>query len=650
MGICPEAMLAWPAMRGALERAAATGAAGGASAFLLALTVAALLVAALFAGESFWVGAAALFAAAAVLALGLLDRIELSSGGAPLVAALVGLAAWSGVSIGWSVAPDRSWDELNRGLVYAAFAVLGVALGSVERRSCRLVALTLAGALGAAVLWALAGKVVPALFPDGGRAARLRDPIGYWNALALAANALLVLGLWLASRQAGRSARVTGVVLAYAAVVATLLAVSRAGLLGAIAAVAIWLLLSEKRVERALLALAAVVPAVAVSAWAFTRSALVEDGQVSADRVADGAWLGLLLGAGAVAAVVAAARLFGLRLTPPARRRTGQLLALGAVAAVVLAAAATALVADPAAGGASVQSPGRLGDASLNNRWRWWGEAWQLFTERPLQGSGAGSFEVAHRRLQDIYVPAVEPHSVPLQFLAGTGILGLLLFAAVVGAAALAAVRALRRTAGEERAAATALAVVTAVYLLHALVDYSWSFLAVTAPVLVAAGALAAARTSSGERRRRPLAALAALAVGLACLGSLASPWLADRSVRQVNRELDAGDPAAAAAAARRSRTLDPLSIEPSLKLAGVETRRGRTEAARQAYAQAIRTQPENPDTWYALGNYEFSLDDLCNAYVHLNEAYTLDPASRRWTPGGPLDVAKAYVNDGRCS
>ena len=71
--------------------------------------------------------------------------------------------------------------------------------------------------------------------------------------------------------------------------------------------------------------------------------------------------------------------------------------------------------------------------------------------------------------------------------------------------------------------------------------------------------------------------------------------------------------------------------------------------AARQAYAQAIRTQPENPDTWFALGSYEFALEDLCNAYVHLNEAYTLDPASRRWTEGGPLDVARAHVNAGRC-
>src|SRR5687767_6167376 len=178
-------MLAWAPMRGALERAAAIRAPA-----VVAVPLCALLTAALFAGESFWVGAVALLVAAAVLALGLVGRIPLSASGVPLVAALVALAAWSGVSIAWSVAPDRSWDDLNRGLVHAAFAVLGVAAGSLGLRSqrlgaCRLVALVLAGALGAAVLWALAGKAIPALFPDGGRAARLRDPIGYWNALAL---------------------------------------------------------------------------------------------------------------------------------------------------------------------------------------------------------------------------------------------------------------------------------------------------------------------------------------------------------------------------------------------------------------------------------------------------------------------------------
>ena len=277
-------MVAWSPMRGAPEGAADREALAGGSLVLFAL-----LTAALFSGDSFWVGAAALLAATVVLALHFLGLLPLSSGGAA-----ARRRARRARDVEWDL--DRVvgragslLEELNQGLVYAAFAVLGVAPASTGPRALRLVALVLAGSLGAAVLWALAGKAIPALFPDGGRAARLRDPIGYWNALALAANALLVLGLWLAARPIARPARLVGIVLAYAAVVATLLAVSRTGLLGAIVAVALWLVLSGDRVERALLALAATVPAVVVAAWAFTRPGLVEDGQAHADRVAAGA-------------------------------------------------------------------------------------------------------------------------------------------------------------------------------------------------------------------------------------------------------------------------------------------------------------------------------------------------------------------------
>lgn len=633
-------------MRGALVRAGTSPA--GASTLLLF----SLLTAGLFAGGSFWVSAAALLAGTTVLALGLLGRVPLASAGLPLVAALLGLAAWSGASVAWSVAPDRSWDELNRGLVYVAFAAVGIALGSRGSRPLRLVAAVLAAALGAAVLWALAGKAIPALFPDGARAARLRDPIGYWNALALAAGSLVVLGLWLAAHPVARRARPVGAVLAYAGVVAVLLSISRAGVLAMLVGVALWLLLEEERVERALLALTALVPALAVSAWAFTRPALVEDGGSHSDRVSDGAWLGLLLLAGAVATGLAAERSSRVELTADRRRLAGRVLGAGAAAALVLGLAAILVVGDPSSG-ESAQSPVRLGDASLNNRVDWWGEALELFADHPLLGTGAGSFEVAHRRVQEAYVPAVQPHDVPLQFLAGTGILGLLLFAAAVAAAALAARSALRRLSGPERAAAAALTTLLAVYGVHALVDYSWDFLAVTAPTLVAAGALAAAGQRNlvfQEHKVSPFAAVAVAAVGLACLASLATPWLAERSVREVNRRLDAGDAEGAAAAARRAHSLDPLSIEPALKLAGVEERRGRARAARAAYAQAVRTQPKNPETWYALGLYEFDSGNLCSAYVHLNEAYTLDPASRRWTEGGPLDEARTYVNAGRCS
>ena len=613
---------------------------------------AALLLAALFAGDSVWTALAALLVAGGWGALALAGRAPQPGGGAALLGVLLATAAWAGLSVAWSVAPDRAWEELDRTLVLAAFLAVGLLLGACGSSACRWAAAALVAALGAAVVWALAGKAIPALFPDGGRTARLRDPIGYWNALALAADILLVLSLQLAASARSRAAVAGGTMLAYAATVAILLAASRAGVAAAVLGVALWLWLCRDRVQVALLVLAAVLPAAALAAWAFSRSALVDDGYPRADRVTDGAWFGVLLLAGACLVALAALALRRRPLAPAGRRKIGRVLAGLAVAAVLVAAvvavANTGRIADEFRGGEVTNEPGRLGSLSSNNRLDWWAEAWDIFRADPLAGAGANSFEVARKRYRETASPVTQPHSVPLQFLAGTGLVGLALFVALVAAAAAAAVGARRRLEGAERDAAAALSVALALWLAHALVDYDWDFVAVTGPVLFAAGVLAAAgrpvRTSA-----RPLAAVAAVALALAAAVSVVTPWLAERSVRDVGEALDRRDLAAAADSADRARSLDPLALAPLFARARVEEARGDSGAALDTYRDAVRLQPENPETWYELGLYEFHRGDRCSAYVHLNEAYTLDPAGRQWVDGGPLDQARAWVNDGNC-
>jgi O-Antigen ligase len=618
----------------------------------LTAATALVLVGVVFAGDSFWVAAAAIALGGVALMLGLYGVVPLPRGGELLLGSLLALAAWSGLSLAWSVAPDRSWDELNRVLVYAAFALVGLVLAAqLGPRACRGAAGLLVLAFGAAVVWALAGKAIPALFDDGGRAARLRDPIGYWNALALAAGALLVLCLWLSTSRFRRAVRLGGAVLGYAAVVAVLLAVSRAGLLAAVAGVALWLALVARRLERGLVALAVVVPAFLVAAWAFTRDGLVEDGQTYADRVADGRWFALVFVAGAVGVFFGVRALERYRPREDSRRRLGRLLAAAVLVALVVGVGAVAAAGDPLESSDAVgQNPSRLGDVGLNKRGELWREAWRVFEDAPVAGSGAGTFEVVRKRHREDALDASQPHSLPLQFLATTGLVGLVLFGAVVAAAAAAVVAGLRRLEGPEREAAAALAVVPAIYALHALVDYDWDFPAVTGPALFAVGALAAAGREPAAVGRRPFAAAAVAALLVALLGSVAAPWLADRSVRQVNRELDADDVDAAAAAADRARSLNPLSIAALHRQAAVAERRGDRAAALEGYAEAVRLQPENPDTWFALGAYEFDTGSLCQAWVHLNESYTLDPRSQRWFKGGPLDQALEHVNTpGNC-
>ena len=119
--------------------------------------------------------------------------------------------------------------------------------------------------------------------------------------------------------------------------------------------------------------------------------------------------------------------------------------------------------------------------------------------------------------------------------------------------------------------------------------------------------------------------------------------------MRDVNPALERGAIERARDAAQRARSLDPLSLAPLFARARVEEDAGDEEAALAAYRRAAAAQPENPVSWYELGIYEFHLGDRCSAYVHLNRAYTLDPAGTQWTPDSELVQALAWVYDGNC-
>ena len=125
-----------------------------------------LLLGAVFFGDSISTALAALLVAGGWAALALAGRAPTPTGrvASALVALLLATALWSGLSVAWSVAPDLSWDELDRTLVYLAFLVVGLLLGASRPAAVRLAAAALTVAFGAAVVWALAGKAIPALF------------------------------------------------------------------------------------------------------------------------------------------------------------------------------------------------------------------------------------------------------------------------------------------------------------------------------------------------------------------------------------------------------------------------------------------------------------------------------------------------------
>src|SRR5581483_7921212 len=501
-------------------------------------------------------------------------------------------------------------------------------------------------------------KVIPALFPDGARVARLRNPIGYWNSLALAAATAVPLGLWLASaRGHARTPRAAGVVLLYLAELTAVLTYSRAGIAVAALAGLAWVVLARGRLE-SLVALAVATPlAGLVALWAFSRPALTDDGQPYSARVNDGAWFGVL---GAIGASLAFGAAWWLAGRPVAERErlvwtrrlaaVAAAVALGALAVVLALRGGQVLDEFRGSTGKEVsQTPTRLAELSSSNRWRWWQEAWSLWQDAPAGGKGAATFEIARRDIRQGSITTTEPHNLPLQFLAETGIVGFLLFVALVGAGVAAVVGALRRVEPAERAAAGALAIGLGAYVLHALVDIDWEFVAVTAPAFFVLGAFAGL---AGARKRRAVrlprvAAAAARVVALAVLYSLVAPYAASRLVDASYSEIADGRIRAALSDGRAAHGLNPLSTDALLALGDAEAARGGEAAALRRYRQAVDLEPENSSTWYALGSYEFFTGRYELALHDLDRAYGLDPYGPAGRPGGLLDQARAKVLGG---
>ena len=475
-----------------------------------------------------WIGAGALLVVVLLGTgglVGLWPMPKLSSEGAAAVAFLTLLVAWTGLSILWSFAPDLSWGYLNRGITYLTLLAVGIFLGALVRRAPTVLAALIALAVAAALVWALAGKIDPSLFEDGARRARLRDPVGIWNLLAGLLAFGVPLTLWLAGRRFPVLVRALAVGFLFLLVPALALTLSRSGILAAILAGLLWLALARDRLDT-LVALAISVPAgIGLAGWALDRPGLVDEGQSFAQRAADGRQFGIYLALGFAAAVIIAGTLALLeRAWPPTaeRRRQLTLAAVGVAVLVVvlLAIAFVVRVGDPAgwidtkleeltSEELVTNEASRLSSVSLNNRLDWWEEAIDAFRGEPV----------------------LEPHNLPLQFLAETGVIGGVLLVAAALFALLAAGRAVRRLDEADRLAGLALFVILVVYLAHSVVEVDWDFIAVSAPAFLGLGVLLGSGPSQTLEYRRAGWVVPTLAVALLAAASLVVPAVAERQV-----------------------------------------------------------------------------------------------------------------------
>jgi hypothetical protein len=580
------------------------------------------------------------------------------------LAALSLLAVLTGLSFAWSIAPDGTWGELNRAIAYVLVAAVAIVAGASLSRPLERAALGFLVLATAVALYALAGKAIPGVhigpvdFNHTQFFSRLRAPLAYWNALAL----FCVLAVPIALRAAADRRRLA-LPAAVALLVTTGLTYSRGGVAVLALAAALLLALGPDRLKLAVLTAAAVLGAAPALAIGFTRDDLTSDAVPVAQRTGDG-----LLFLGALVAGIALALAIDRFVVPQADRvgplpRRRALAVAGAAAAVAVVLAVAGLAASDRGLSGSIShgfdsfksvkferqnDPARILQTNSGNRWVWWSEATGAWSDRPLAGWGAGSFPLLHHRYRHNSLEVLQPHSVPLQFMAELGLIGLVLALAALGLLTAAGVRRVLggiRTersgipAGREHRYAVALLAGVAAWLVHMWFDWDWDIPGVALPLFAFLGLLAARPLGMSGRVFAPARArdtvgpqLAALGLGAALLAAVAIsatlPSLARDHTNNATAAFAASNFSEAVREADIAQRIDPVAVDALLIEARAAGRSGQFRLASRVLTDAVHRQPDNPNVWLGVARLELARGDIPAMRAAARRMLTLDPVA----------------------
>jgi O-antigen ligase len=366
------------------------------------------------------------------------------------VGLLLAFAVLAALSVVWSVAPDESWRDAGRMLAFSAF--FGAAVLLVRLAPGRWPSVLGGVALGAVVVcgYALATKVFPGTLAPSISYARLQEPYGYWNAIGLTAAMGVICCMWLGARRAGHALLSA---LAYPAMGVLLLTLLLAYSRGALAALAIglilWFAMVPLRLRGAAVLIVGMLGAGAVAAWDFSKPALSAENVPLSERAVAGHQLGALIVAMVLALALAglAIGFFTGREAPSltVRRNAGAALAALIVLAVIVFAGALAHSQRGFTGSIShafdaltnpnakppANTPDRL-TAVASVRARYWKEGFQIFDAHPALGAGAGGYQTARMRYRAETLEVRHAHGFIVQTLADLGLVGLVLALALL--------------------------------------------------------------------------------------------------------------------------------------------------------------------------------------------------------------------------
>lgn len=569
---------------------------------------------------------------------------------------LAGLAAWQGISSAWSLQPSASITAMNQTLLYAAtFALVLIGVRSAKDL-LRLLWVALAGS-AIVTAYGLSSRLLPALV-SGDDQPRLSAPITYWNGLG----AIIAFGAVVAIGLAGHPHRALWTRSVAAALVpmfllALLLTFSRGATLVLMLALTLLIALAPGRIETvaALITTLAVSIPLLVAANGNDHIAAVA-GVLPANE-AEGRWfLLLLLVTMAVSAAASAGVSTSLRRLPETRRHpVGTGIAALAIATLVVV------------GGTSMPSGGpvdwaqrqldsfrsydtgariaaesvadRLAVAAGSGRWQNWMVAVDQFGESPAVGTGAGDYQRFWEAERGIDLTVTNAHSLYLEVLAESGLVGLLLLLLPLGIGVVIIARALHgelKTSSVARDVAVAATGATVVAI-HAGGDWDWQLPAVVMPPVVL-GAAALKVSLLARHARHPGAphgsrGAQAVALGLASILGIAfvlGPTLSDHLLERAKRSAAAGDLARGLAEARRAHLLSPRDPSPLVHVANVLADAGLARASDTAFAEAVVRAPRKSAIFADWATVLLQRGDLRGARVAARRAVSLNPLGQR--------------------
>jgi hypothetical protein len=261
----------------------------------------------------------------------------------------------------------------------------------------------------------------------------------------------------------------------------------------------------------------------------------------------------------------------------------------------------------------------------VSNRYDYWRVAWRTFEDRPVDGVGAGAFSVPWFRSRSIDENVTDAHSWQAGALAETGLVGLLLAAAVL-LLPLARIHKARSSSGAWPIAVVALGGAGVYFVLHASLDWLFRIPAVAIAGLVVLGALATGGGTPGEvvffgrRGRAALAAAALIVVALATPAYLSTAAVARAETNAATSTEDALDDLDRAAG------LNPFATEPLFVRSTILQLETRPEGAIDAAREATERAPENWAAWLVVAGAHRAAGDRAASMAALDRAGRLNP------------------------